>query len=157
MDYTSKEKLEKAKEFDKFKTKVLKYVLYKKRTESEVREKFSEANENDLEDVIEFLKEYNYINDEEYIERSIAEFKALKNISIKEVSYKLIQKGIDKNLLENYISSHYEELLDFEINSAKKILEKKSKNMEIKDIKDYLYKKGYKSESINGAIEEFEN
>lgn len=157
MDYASKEKLEKAKEYDKFKTKVLKYVLYKKRTESEVREKFVDADENTLEDVIEFLKEYNYINDEEYIERSIAEFKALKNISIKEISYKLLKKGIEKNLLENYISSHYDELLNFEIKSAKNIFEKKSKNMELKDIKDFLYKKGYKSESIRDAEEEFES
>lgn len=157
MDYASKEKLEKAKEYDKFKTKVLKYVLYKKRTESEVREKFADADENTLEDVIEFLKEYNYINDEEYIERSIAEFKALKNISIKEISYKLLKKGIEKNLLENYISSHYDELLNYEINSAKNIFDKKSKNMELKDIKNFLYKKGYKSESINIAEEEFES
>lgn len=154
MDFTSKEKLEKAEELDKLKSKVLKYVLYKKRTESEVREKFVDVDENLLEDVIEFLKDYNYINDEEYIERSIAEFKALKNISLKEISYKLLQKGINKNLLDNYISSHYDELLDFEIRSAKNIFNKKIKNMEIPDIKDFLYKKGYKSESINSALED---
>lgn len=152
MDFASKEKLEKAEEFDKFKSKVLKYVLYKKRTESEVRDKFSDSDENMLEDVIEFLKEYNYINDEDYIERSIFEFKALKNLSIKEMSYKLLQKGISKNSLESYISSHYEELLDFEIQSAKNIFNKKSKNMEVQEIKDFLYKKGYKSESVEEAI-----
>ena len=58
MDFTSKEKLEKAEELDKLKSKVLKYVLYKKRTESEVREKFSDVDEVLLEDVIDFLKEY---------------------------------------------------------------------------------------------------
>lgn len=40
-------------EFDKGKTKVLKYILYKKRTESEIRTKFSkEMEENLLEDII---------------------------------------------------------------------------------------------------------
>lgn len=157
MDFTSKEKLEKAEQLDKLKSKVLKYVLYKKRTESEVREKFADTDENLLEDVVEFLKEYNYINDEEYIERSITEYKALKNISIKEINYKLLQKGVSKNLLENYISTHYDELLDFEIKSAKNIFIKKSKNMEVQDIKDFLYKKGYKQESINSALEDFES
>ena len=76
---------------DNLKTKVLKYALYKKRTENEIREKFSEEDENLLEDVIENLKELNYINDKDYIERSIQEFIALKSLSIKEVSYKLLQ------------------------------------------------------------------
>ena len=144
--------LEKAEEFDNLKTRVLKYVLYKKRTESEVREKFKDCNENLLEDVIEFLKDYNYINDNEYIERSIAEFKNLKNLSIKEISYKLLQKSINKNIVEDYIYSHEEELLEFEVNSAKNLIYKKQKNMELIDIKDFLYKKGYKAESIDKAI-----
>jgi len=39
-------------EFDREKTKVLKYVLYKKRTEKEIRQKFSSSiDENLLEDV----------------------------------------------------------------------------------------------------------
>ena len=86
------------KQIDNLKTKVLKYALYKKRTENEIREKFSEEDENLLEDVIENLKELNYINDKDYIERSIQEFIALKSLSIKEVSYKLLQKGIKKSL-----------------------------------------------------------
>ena len=31
---------EKIKEYDKYKTKVLKYIIYKKRTENEIRRKF---------------------------------------------------------------------------------------------------------------------
>ena len=46
-------------EFDNLKTKVLKYIVYKKRTEKEVRQKFSSSSTdaNLLEDVIENLKE----------------------------------------------------------------------------------------------------
>ena len=44
-------------ELDALKTKILKYVLYKKRTEKEIRQKFSEADENMLEDAISYLKE----------------------------------------------------------------------------------------------------
>ena len=70
-------------EFDKLKTKVLKYILFKKRTEQEVRQKFREDSGEMLDDVIEELKELNYINDENYIQRAVNEFKNLKNMSIK--------------------------------------------------------------------------
>ena len=44
-------------EFDKEKTKVLKYVLYKKRSENEIRRKFEKEIGSDLlEDIIEYLK-----------------------------------------------------------------------------------------------------
>ena len=40
-------------EFDKQKTQVLKYILYKKRTEQEIRKKFSNImDENMLEDIM---------------------------------------------------------------------------------------------------------
>ena len=49
-------------EYDKNKTKILKYIMYKKRTEKEIIQKFSNAIEKDmLEDIIEELKENGYI------------------------------------------------------------------------------------------------
>ena len=55
-------------EFDKEKTRVLKYIMFKKRSEYEVRNKFSKTIDEDLlEDIIEYLKEAGYINDKEYI------------------------------------------------------------------------------------------
>ena len=156
MEFTNN--LKEAEELDKLKTKVLKYVLYKKRTENEVREKFSQDEDvNKLEDIIEILKENNYINDREYIERSINEFKNLKNLSIKEINYKLLQKKIDKNILDDYIYENREDLLNYEIRSAKNILIKKVKNQnEFEDVKKYLYNKGYMKESVEIALEELQ-
>ncbi|HJJ04877.1 MAG TPA: hypothetical protein OIM45_03265 [Clostridiaceae bacterium] len=58
-------------EFDKQKTKVLKYVLYKKRTIYEVKQKFKrEINEELLDEIIQNLEENNYLNDEIYIRKS---------------------------------------------------------------------------------------
>ena len=157
MEFTNN--LAEAEEFDKQKTKVLKFVLYKKRTENEVREKFlDQIDENKLEDIIELLKENNYLNDKDYIERSIKEFKSLKNLSIKEINYKLQQKKVNKAFLDEYIYENRGELLEFEIRSAKNILTKKLKNSEdIENIKKYLYNKGYISESINIALDESTN
>ena len=141
-------------EFDKLKTKVLKYIIYSKRTESNIRKKFENENEIILEDVIEYLKEAGYINDAEYIEKAIAEFMKLKNLSIKEIEYKLIQKGIERESVKDYIYSNKEKLLDYEINSAKNLIIKKRSTLEIGEINKYLLNKGYMSETIEIAMEE---
>lgn len=142
-------------EFDKEKTKVLKYVLYKKRSESEIRKKFEkEIEENLLEDIIDYLKEANYINDEEYIIKTINNFIALKNLSIREIEYKLYSKGIKKQDVEDYIYENKEELNKYEIKSAQNIINKKITSLEIEEIKQYLMKKGYKRENIETAIQD---
>ena len=141
-------------EFDKEKTKVLKYIMYKKRSEQEIRNKFAKTiDENMLEDIIEYLKEANYINDKEFIEKTINNFKVLKNLSIKEMKYKLMAKGLNKDDIEDYFYENKEELEKYETKSASNIIYKKSASMEQDEIKQYLLKKGYKRDSINRAFE----
>ena len=141
-------------EFDKEKTKVLKYIIYKKRSEQEIRNKFAKTiDENMLEDIIEYLKEANYINDKEFIEKTINNFKILKNLSIKEMKYKLMAKGLNKDDVEDYFYENKEELEEYETKSASNIIYKKSDSMEQDEIKQYLLKKGYKRDSINRAFE----
>lgn len=140
-------------EFDKEKTRILKYILYKKRTEQEIRTKYArEIEENLLEDIIEYLKEAGYINDKEYIKKAIHNFISLKNLSIREIKYKLLAKGLNKNEVEDYICENQEELKKYEIKSAQNIYYKKSMNMEPEEIKQYLLKKGYLSENIEEAM-----
>ena len=142
-------------EFDKGKTKVLRYILYKKRTEQEVRTKFQkDIEENMLEDIIEYLKEAGYINDKEYIEKTVNNFIVLKNMSIKEIKYKLISKGLNKNDIEDYIYENKEKLEEYETKSARNVIYKKSTSMEQEEIVQFLLKKGYKKDSINNAMEE---
>ena len=142
-------------EFDEQKTKVLKYIIYKKRSEQEIRNKFSKTiDENMLEDIIEYLKEAGYINDKEFIEKTINNFKLLKNLSIKEMKYKLLAKGLDKDDIEDYFYENKEELEEYEIKSASNIIYKKVGSMEQEEIKQYLLKKGYKKDNINKAFED---
>lgn len=144
-------------EYDIQKTKVLKYVLYKKRTEREIKTKFkSLIDENMLDDIIEELKENGYISDKKYVERAVAEYIALKNLSIKELKYKLSSKGISQSLIEDYISNNYDEIEEYERKSAENIAVKKSVNMDEQDIKAYLIKKGYNEENIREALSKIE-
>ena len=134
-----------AEDFDREKTRVLKYILYKKRTEQEIKNKFTQTiEENLLEDIIEYLKEANYINDIEYIEKMVNNFMILKNLSIKEIQYKLISKGLNKSDIEEYMSENKDELEEYEVKSAANILYKKSSSMEQDEIKQYLLKKDIK-------------
>ena len=140
-------------EFDKAKTKVMNYIMYKKRTEYEVKNKFSKTiEENLLHDIIEYVKEAGYLSDTDYIKRAILEFKALNNLSRKEISYKFYSKGISKELIEDYFSEHQEELYDYEMQSAQNIFNKKSITMETEEIKNYLRKKGYKEDIIKDVL-----
>lgn len=140
-------------EFDKLKTKVLKYILFKKRTEQEVRQKFKPDSGELLDDVIEELKELDYINDEKYIEKAIKEYMSLKNLSIKEIEYKLISKGIKKSIIDDYIYTNKEKLLEYEINSAINLISKKIGTNEKSEIINYLKKKGYMEESLKIAMQ----
>ena len=144
-------------EFDKAKSKVLKYILYKKRTKQEVKNKFYNTIEQEmLNDIIENLEENGYINDSQYITRAIAEFKALNNLSIKEVKNKLALKGISNNIIDDYITNNKEEMAEYELESAKKIIIKKINIMDKDEIKNYLLKKGYMKEIISEAFSEIE-
>lgn len=148
--------MEYIEEFDKLKTKVLKYILFKKRTESEVRQKFKSDEGEMLNDVIDELKELNYINDKIYIEKATKEYMNLKNLSIKELEYKLISKGIKKELIDSYIYENREILLEYEIKSAKNIIIKKMNSQEKEDILNYLRKKRYMEDSLKVVMQEIE-
>ena len=147
--------LEEFEKLDKLKTKVMKYIMYKKRTEQEVRRKFSDIDDQELlDDVIEDLKENGYINDNNYIERSVSEFINIRNLSLKELKYKLLSKGLNKDLIDEYFYNNIDKLEEYEINSAKNIIIKRSNNLEEQEIIQYLLKKGYKSDLIRTAIQE---
>ena len=141
-------------EFDESKTKVLKYILYKKRTEREVRDKFIHTmDEEMLSDIIEYLKEAGYINDKEYLSKIMHEYMNLKNMSIRELKNKVYQKGIYVDDIEEYINENSEELRTYEYNSAKKLAEKK-KGTDPAKLKGYLLNKGFDTELVNKIMNE---
>lgn len=144
---------EKLELYDKYKTRVLKYVIYKKRSENEIRAKFQKEIDADmLDDIIQELKENQYISDEKYIERAVNEFMALKNLSLKQIKYKLQSKGISVNLVEDYFQEHREDLKEYEIKSANNIITKKY-NQPAEEIIQFLLKKGFEYDNVKEALE----
>ena len=143
-------------EFDLNKTQVMKYILYKKRTESEVRKKFCHTiEENMLDDIIEYVKEAGYINDKEYIKRLVNEYMALKSMSIREIKNKIYSKGIYADDIEDYLYENKEELESYELKSAEKLANKK-RGMEPQKLKLYLVNKGFDTDTINKLLKDEE-
>ncbi len=146
MEYT-------VEEFDRAKTKVMNYIMYKKRTEYEVRNKFCKTlEENLLNDIIEYVKDAGYLSDIEYIKRAVAEYETLNNLSRKEIKYKLYAKGIGNSDIEDYFSENRDELYEYELKSAKSIVIKKQNTINEDEITNYLRKKGYIEDIIKLAI-----
>jgi regulatory protein len=141
-------------EFDKEKTKVMNYIMYKKRTEYEVKNKFQNTIQNDLLcDIISYVKEAGYLDDSDYVKRAVAEFMVLKNLSAREIKYKLYTKGVPKDKIEDYFYNNSEEMDEYEKKSAQNIVTKKQATMEQEDIEKYLIKKGYKEQIIKEVLE----
>ena len=86
--------------------------------------------------------------------KSIDEFVSLKTLSIKEIKYKLLSKGINGNLIDDYIQDNREKLEEYEIRCVKKVIDKKKNDMDENEIKYFLKKKGYQDESIYIALSE---
>lgn len=147
--------LEELERIEKLKNKVFKYIVYKKRTEKEVRDKFkSEIDEDLLDDIIEYMKEQKYLDDEDYIDRFVKETMNLKNTSIKDITYKLMGKGLSSNIIDDYICKNYETMIEYEVRSAKNIYLKKKDKLEEDEIRTYLFKKGFSSDSVSRGLEE---
>ena len=82
--------------------KLVSYVLYKKRTISEVREKCRKLGftEEYIDEIIEYLVENGYLDDEKYVMKYILEIIKLKKKSRQEIKMDLIRRGIDEQLIE---------------------------------------------------------
>lgn len=72
---------------------------------------------------------------------------SLKTMSIREIKNKAYEKGIYADEIEDYINENREVLEEYELKSAKKLMEKK-KGMDPQKLKKYLINKGFDLETI---------
>lgn len=128
-------------EFDSVKQKALKYICLSKKTEFEVRKKLFELKISNsmIDKVVNYLKELDYINDENYVKSYIFQNKKFLKYSIFEIKNKLKVKGIHENVYNSYL----DEMKNLKYDSlvVKKILKKKDKSLE--ELKGYLFRRGF--------------
>lgn len=129
--------------FEEAKEKAVKYLVLALRTEEEVKNKLRKLNvdEDVINDVTDYLKSIGYIDDSKYVDAYLRQCISIPKYSKYEIRMKLLQKGIDKNLiadkLNDFDSYNYEKAL------INKLLNGKLKNMEPLKQKAYLYRRGF--------------
>ena len=123
--------------------------------------KFSESEINSA---IETLQNRNYLNDEETCRGQFENFYSAEKLSVKQICMKLIQRGFDSEFVKSLIPADSDER---EKKIAARLLEKsfRTTNFENLDAKEKfklkskiyqkLYAKGFSSEIISQAMENF--
>lgn len=140
--------------YEKIREKVFFYVTYQKRTEEEVRRKFLPIfNKYGIpaekcEELLEELNEKGYIDDKDFVKRKFMSCMNFKISSIKEIKYKMMQKGIPANIIDEYIEENSEKIYQYEVAAVKKTYDKKSENKSDDEIFMYLRRKGFSEDAI---------
>lgn len=140
------------------KTIAVNFLAYKLRTISEVKKKLNEADIDYeiIEEIINYLTENGYLDDEQYVRKFIAEKERLASLSDKVIIYKLREKGIPAEIIESALREGNHD----EIDAAKRFIAKRIKGSVSEnklDVKKILYKKGFSAQTINSILngEEF--
>ncbi|HHW56610.1 MAG TPA: regulatory protein RecX [Clostridia bacterium] len=106
------------------------------------------VSEEAAKNVLEKMKNYNYINDKLYA-KLFVEQKMTQLYSRQRIYYELLKKGIDKEIIHETIENLYPE--DKEVEIIKKLIDKKL-NVLPQKLKKYLYNSGFQIENINTVL-----
>ena len=108
----------------------------------------------EVDNAIEKLKKYNYLDDAEACQRQFENLYSAGKLSIRQIIIKLIQRGFDKDFIEQLIPDDAEE---YERLTAENLLAKKftNKNFDRAKAWQFLSARGFDCEIISTVIENF--
>lgn len=139
--------------------KSLNYLSYKPRTVKEIQEYLNKARYKHelIQAVLEFLIEYNYVNDYNYAKMYVGSYVERKPIGVNMIYYNLGKKGIKRDVVQKAL---YEVEFDEE-EHAYTLIKKRLRNVSNLDykeeakVKKYLSQKGFEYGSIRRAMERY--
>ncbi|ACQ55082.1 recombination regulator RecX [Clostridium botulinum] len=163
IDENSLNDIIKGDNYIKAKGYALKYIEKSLKTESQVKEKLylKEYDEDTVNKVIRFLKDYNFIDDDKYCDMYIRE--KLNIYGRNKIKYTLLNKGVKENIVIEKINNINEEK---EKKVAYKLAEKKYKIMILREkdkfkiykkIWPYIISRGYNSNIAEWIINELKS
>lgn len=131
-------------------------------SEKILRQKLARKYEGaEVDDAINKLKKYNYLNDEETCAKLFENLYNEEKLSVKQICVKLIQRGYDSDFVKNLIPA---ETYEHEYNAALKIATKKfagknpTDDLKFKQkIWQHLAAKGFESEIVSAVVTEILN
>lgn len=119
----------------------LKLLSYKARNEYEIKDKMTKKgfNEEAITKAIEYLNEQKYINDEAYTRSYVRDKANIKKLGYVRIKNELIQKRIDKEIIEDTLSELID--MDDEYERALELAEKKMQTTYKNDESQAAYRK----------------
>ena len=135
----------------------LKLITIKDRTEKELRDKLKEKNfeESAIEQEIEFLSSYGYINDKRYAEHFTSDAINIKKWGKSRIRTELLRKGIDRDIIDETIKEAFSEVDEDRLYSE---MEKRFKNADFGNVKErtrifnFYMRRGFSPEEIKGSM-----
>lgn len=108
----------------------------------------------EVDEAIDKLKRYNYLDDAEICVRQFENFYADGRLSVRQIVAKLIQRGFNKNLIERLIP---DDAAAHELDVALKLLTKKFSSATFDRAKawQFLSSRGFDGEIISASVENF--
>lgn len=161
-DELNEKKIIEMREFDEFgygKKAAYSFLAYKPRSKKDLVKKLKQKKVSDkiIDDIIELLEKQKYLNDEIYARNYLEDKLNSKPIGKRLAKMKLLEKGIDKELIESAINENYSADKEFEL--AAKLMEKYEKKVKFKDQTDkknkcyrYLISKGFDYETAGRVL-----
>lgn len=136
------------------KDKALRLLEFRAHSEKELADKLKRAGarEYDIEEILEFCRNYGFVNDRSYALSKARDLKNLKKYGVRRIRSELYSKGIPAEYIEEAVSE-----LDYEENDLLPLIEKRlkgdfeKKNVD-KCIRYFIYR-GYSFSDIKGCIE----
>lgn len=140
------------------------HLLQKKDyTEYQLREKLKSGSypENLIDDALDYVKSYHYVDDERYARAYLAD--CLGRCSKKRICQDLLSRGIDKEVVSSVMEELFQEMDGeaAEIELAKTLLHKRHFDPKSADFQDsqkqmaYLMRKGFSSDVIREVMRTF--
>lgn len=163
MDFSENEILEMKyfSDIERAKSRAINYISGKLKTKYEVRLKLKENGfaEDVIDEVLDILEKEEYLNDKVYCEIFIEDKKKLNGYGKNKIKSLLIQKGISKNIFEDFLNEfEYDEEFGNALKMGIKKLELLSNeedNFKKKQkIINYLVYRGFGFDMINDVLKE---
>ncbi len=142
--------------FEDAKNYAAKLLTQRSYTERDMKRKIKDRTGSDevTEKTIAFLKEYKLIDDVDFAHRYAKDCLHLKKYGKQKIKFKLLEKGISKEIAEETIESICS--YDDELNTLFPLIEKKlGGNFDIKNVmktKRYFASRGYRFDEIDTAL-----
>lgn len=156
------EEVIKAEEQNKANNYSLNLLSYRARSEKEIRDKMRQKGyeDNIIENTIEFLNKYEYIDDYQFGLQLARDKQHLKSAGANLIRQELYKKGVDREIVDSVLEvvidsdDEYDRALELAEKKANTTYKNDEKNARYRKLSSFLARKGYSFDIIGKILKE---